>query len=159
MFKKKKEENSTNFTKLYIRLSSLYNSVDTSKCDIYSSNRVESFEVETYLNNNKSFMFTFKSNNGLIEFRISNSTEQEYKPYKISYINRATKWMFEIYSSPTYTVVQPNLGTKLTARDIDLALFEIENFIDSIVQTNKSNFATHLKELKKLENMDFTEED
>lgn len=161
-FKKDKEVKETvcpKFTPLYIRISSLYHAIDNNKCYIYSSSKTNSFAVTEIYNNNKDLSFTFNSNNGPIKFKIESLGNEEYKEYRLRYINTSTKWMFEINVGTEYTGVQPNLGGNILALDIDLALLEVETFIDDIVRETKTNITVHLKELKKLENLDFSEED
>ena len=150
MFNKKQQNN---FTKLYIRISSLFNAINTNKCDIYSSTKTISFNTNELLDN-KTFSFTFQSENGPIEFSIKSSGE-EYKNYSLSYINKQTKWMFEIYCRTDFTVVQPTLGDKIFAKDIDLAILEIENFVEDIRVKNISNYNYHIQELQKLERLEF----
>lgn len=153
--KRKKQENKVSFTPLYVRISSLYNCINTNKCNIYTAAKTNSFHASE-LGNNKSFKFTFNSNNGPIDFTIKAAEDDlEFKQYTIVYINQQTRWMFEIYCGPNFTVVAPDLGKTIMASDIDLALFEIENFVEDVVVENIANYRAHNSELQKLENLDF----
>lgn len=156
--KKQEEKTYPNFSPLYIRISSLYNRINFNKCELFSSPKIISFNVIEIYNNSKDICFKFNSNNGPIIFKIKTIGEEEYKNYRLCYINEQTKWMFEINIGPEYTGVSPRLGDKIIAIDIDLALLEVETLIDEIIMETKTNLDIHLKELKKLENLDFSEE-
>ena len=144
LFGKKKEVyKPAKFTPLYIRVSSLFNSVNLSTCNIYSQAKVKRFESsEVFNSSNKYISFDFESNNGLIEFTIKSSGEN-------------FKWMFDLYCDPENTIVRPDMGKNIFASDIDLALFEIEQFIEDIMIQNISGKNIHNLELTKLENLDF----
>ena len=156
LFGKKKEVyKPAKFTPLYIRVSSLFNSVNLSTCNIYSQAKVKRFESsEVFNSSNKYISFDFESNNGLIEFTIKSSGEN-FKSYTIIYKNNQSKWMFDLYCDPENTIVRPDMGKNIFASDIDLALFEIEQFIEDIMIQNISGKNIHNLELTKLENLDF----
>ena len=73
--------------------------------------------------------------------------------YKIWYLDETTAFdiMFQMKVSKTQTLVEPQL-IKLKAKDIDLAILEIEERVERLIKLKEINDAEHNRQIKLLEN-------
>lgn len=107
------------------------------------------------------YHFEFKSELGTVRMVLT-MTKIGYTCYSLEYSNYAGSKVFEVETNPGYVNVEPLLGEYLTAKDIDLAILELEEYlksygnIDEIIKKQNKEMARlqklHHEECKKLEN-------
>lgn len=69
---------------------------------------------------------SFESNLGLVKIDI---TKQFNGLYSMEYANYAGTTVFELKTGPFWVEVVPMLGDELTAKDVDLAIYELEKYL------------------------------
>ena len=71
--------------------------------------------------------------------------------YTIYYTNLVTGWRFSIKASKNKISAKPNLGNSVKAKDIDLAMYEFENYVKNY-QVSLSDKEKHNSEIDLLAN-------
>ena len=130
-------------TKIYKRLRNLSSKLqrlrftDTSSEDLYI--RYESSFIDVFIDTK-------------LGKRCFELSTRDYG-YKIWYLDETTVFdiVFQMKVSKTQTLVEPQL-IKLKAKDIDLAILEIEERVERLIKLNVLNDAEHNRQIKLLEN-------
>lgn len=130
-------------TKIYKRLRNLSSKLqrlrftDTSSEDLYI--RYESSFIDVFIDTK-------------LGKRCFELSTRDYG-YKIWYLDETTVFdiVFQMKVSKTQTLVEPQL-IKLKAKDIDLAILEIEERVERLIKLKEINDAEHNRQIKLLEN-------
>ena len=81
-------------------------------------------------NTDKFIYFEFKSNLGPVRISLCRYLLMELR-YKLEFVNYAGANVFKIVSTNCNNWVEPYLGQDLTAKDIDLAILELEQYLQN----------------------------
>ena len=93
----------------------------------------------------------FASKNGDIEIVVVKDTILKNNTYTIYYTNLVTGWRFSIKANKDKISAEPNLGNSVKAKDIDLAMYEFENYVKNY-QVSLSDKEKHNSEIDLLAN-------
>ena len=85
-------------------------------------------DIHIVEDDNEYVVFQFESSLGTVQVKIENNMYIK-SSFDLSYANYAGTTVFEIHACKYDTKVLPMLGEDLTAHDIDLALYEIEDYL------------------------------
>lgn len=114
-------------------------SLDRITCDKLSYVVIENGQkVEKSTNTKTTLRYFFNSGLGTVKIEL----EVDFAPdctkhYYLSYSNYAGSTVFKIDACRKRTAVEPLLGENLMAQDIDLALYELESYLQVNLGTSK----------------------
>ena len=110
-------------TKIYSRIEKLW-----SYTRYFDLNELKNITV---LDDSRStILFEFESHLGKVRIAISNELI-EHNQFWLEYANYAGSTVFELRVSKRETFIAPMLGKEINAKDIDLALYELESYLFS----------------------------
>lgn len=141
---------------LFNRLDSMYHYFEF--CDV-ESDKLKILDISSN-GIEASIHFEFNSNLGPVRLELTQA-HLPFVVYSLDYSNYAGSTVFEIVANPGGNTVKPKLGENLMAKDIDLALYEVEQYLQQFgniielvkleQEQEKAKQKLHEKELDKLE--------
>lgn len=95
----------------------------------------------------------FKSDQGTVRVQLVRIENIGGFQYGLQYSNYAGSEVFEITTSPYWVKVEPNLGINITADDIDLAIFELEDYLEQTFGDLAEAYSNYIVEQRKIKEL------